>query len=152
MNMLNKITPLVIICSDTTLVSLTIDSHTTYFLPEYNLSPKEQRQWARNCVSKVNSGQHCLVITHSDYIIKEFNILIMLNVQNKVIKHIQEVEGYLDNELLDYIKVTAYDLCNGELKLADISPEYGIEVKSMDESIQAINRIVDVIVWRDEDE
>jgi hypothetical protein len=148
--MLNKITPLLIVCSDTTLEPITIDSHTTYFLPEYNLSPKQQRQWARNCVSKVNSGQHCLVITHSDYIIKEFNILIMLNPQSEVIKHIQKVEGYLNRELLDFTKVTAYDSYNGKLNLADVSPEFGIEIRSMDESIESINKVVESIIWKDE--
>jgi predicted ATPase len=46
--------------------------------PELNLHPDNQRKIARWLVRVVNAGFKVMITTHSDYIIREFNNLIML--------------------------------------------------------------------------
>lgn len=47
--------------------------------PELNLHPENQRRVARLFARLVNIGIKVFITTHSDYIIKELNTLIMLN-------------------------------------------------------------------------
>jgi len=47
--------------------------------PEQNLHPVNQRKMARLFVQLIKAGIKVLVTTHSDYLIKELNHLILLN-------------------------------------------------------------------------
>ena len=47
--------------------------------PELNLHPENQRRMARLFARLVNVGVKVFVTTHSDYIVKELNTLILLN-------------------------------------------------------------------------
>ena len=47
--------------------------------PELNLHPANQRRIARLFACLVNLGVKVFITTHSDYIVKELNTLIMLN-------------------------------------------------------------------------
>ena len=47
--------------------------------PELNLHPVNQRKIARILAKVANSGIKIIISTHSDYIVKEFNNLIMLS-------------------------------------------------------------------------
>ena len=129
--------------------------------PELNLHPKNQRLVARLLARLSNLGVKIFLTTHSDYIVKELNTLIMLHRQEPHIRRIQEEEGYISDEVLDPAKVRVY-VATEELKLldgntkrtkcqtlvaADISPDLGIEVKSFDDSIDEMNRIQDKLVW-----
>jgi AAA15 family ATPase/GTPase len=129
--------------------------------PELNLHPKNQRLVARLLARLSNLGVKIFLTTHSDYIVKELNTLIMLHRQEPHIRRIQEEEGYIADEVLDPAKVRVY-VATEELKLldgntkrtkcqtlvaADISPDLGIEVKSFDDSIDEMNRIQDKLVW-----
>lgn len=49
-----------------------------YENPEKDLSPTKQILMARNIASFVNAGHKVIMTTNSDYIIKEFNVLLML--------------------------------------------------------------------------
>lgn len=129
--------------------------------PELNLHPENQRRIARILARLVNLGVRVFVTTHSDYLIKELNTLIMLNQDKPYLKKIAATEGYISEELLSadrlkvYIAETALVKLDGKQKKtrcptltpADISPELGIEVKSFDRAIAEMNRIQEQIIW-----
>lgn len=129
--------------------------------PELNLHPENQRKVARLFTSLVNAGIKIFITTHSDYIIKELNTLIMLKQKKPHIKKIAESEGYKDYELIDQKKVKVY-IAEKELVMldgkqrktkcqtltpADINAEYGIEARSFDRTIEIMNKIQEEIVW-----
>jgi ABC-type multidrug transport system ATPase subunit len=129
--------------------------------PELNLHPENQRRVARLFARLVNLGTKVFLTTHSDYIIKELNTLIMLNHDKPHLRRIAEKEGYRPEELIssDQIKVYIAEealvkLDDGQRKIrcqtltpADINPEFGIEARSFDTTIETMNRIQEEIVW-----
>ncbi len=130
--------------------------------PELNLHPENQRRIARLFARLVNLGVKVFITTHSDYIVKELNTLIMLNHDKPHLKRIAEENGYQENELIkaDQVKVYVAEkalmpLEEGQKKrrrahtlvAANIDPEFGIEVRSFDKTIDAMNRIQRDIVW-----
>jgi ABC-type branched-subunit amino acid transport system ATPase component len=129
--------------------------------PELNLHPENQRRVARLFARLVNLGIKVFITTHSDYIIKELNTLIMLNHDKPHLKQIAEREGYKAEELIAAEKIKVYiaekalvKLDGGKNKVnrqtltpADIDPMLGIEARSFDETIGTMNRIQEEIVW-----
>ncbi|WP_309734931.1 AAA family ATPase, partial [Chamaesiphon sp. OTE_75_metabat_556] len=129
--------------------------------PELNLHPENQRRIARLLARLVNLGIKVLITTHSDYIIKELNTLIMLDRDEPHLKQIAEEEKYLASELLSPDKVKVYVAKEALVQLegqkkktrsptlvpAKITPELGIELDSFDMTIDTINRIQERIVW-----
>jgi len=132
--------------------------------PELNLHPENQRRIARLFSRLVNIGIKVFLTTHSDYIIKELNTLIMLNQDKTYLKKLSSDEGYKSEELLSADKIRVYIAEKSLLKLdgdkrrkqyltltaADIDPELGIEARSFDTTIEEMNRIQEAIVWGDE--
>lgn len=132
--------------------------------PELNLHPENQRRVARLFARLVNIGIKVFITTHSDYIIKELNTLIMLNHDQPHLKRIAEEEGYRKEELISsekiqvYIAEEALIVLEGKtrktkcqtLTPADIDPEMGIEARSFDATIETMNRIQEAIVWGEE--
>ena len=130
--------------------------------PELSLHPENQRRIARLFARLANLGIKVFVTTHSDYIIKELNTLIMLNHDKPHLKRVAEENGYQETELIDADQVKAYvaekalmPLEEGQKKRrrehtfveTDIDPEFGIEVGSFDKAIDAMNKIQRDIVW-----
>ena len=122
--------------------------------PELNLHPKNQRTFARLIAQLVNSGIKVFITTHSDYIIKELNTLILLNQRTKHTKLIQDKYKYSDNELLDSNKISIYITDrNGKkggqniLRKVEIDPKEGIEVKTFDDTINLMNEIQDSLIY-----
>ena len=129
--------------------------------PELNLHPTNQRRVARIFAQLINIGIKVFITTHSDYIIKELNTLIMLNQNKPYLKRIADNEKYSDNELLSANKVKVYITQeNSILKESnvrktrcltlvptDVSQELGIEIESFDKTIDEMNRIQEAIVW-----
>lgn len=124
--------------------------------PELNLHPENQRRVARLFARLVNLGIKVFITTHSDYIIKELNTLIMLNHDKPHLKRIAEEEGYREVELIASNKIKVYiaeEVGNTKtnkcqtLTPADIDPEMGIEARSFDTTIETMNRIQEAIVW-----
>ena len=75
--------------------------------PELNLHPANQRRIARLFARLVNLGVKVFITTHSDYIVKELNTLIMLNHDRPHLKRIAKENGYQQSELIrsDQVKV-----------------------------------------------
>ncbi len=131
--------------------------------PELNLHPESQRRLARLLARLVNIGIKVFITTHSDYIIKELNTLIMLNYkrENSKILKMMEENNYYESELIspDKIKVfiACYSLTQIEgksrrtkapiLELAEINEFYGIEAKSFDNTIDEMNNFQNAIVF-----
>ena len=130
--------------------------------PELNLHPANQRRIARLFARLVNLGVKVFITTHSDYIVKELNTLIMLNHDKPHLKRIAEENGYRQSELIRYDQVKVYmpqealmPLEEGQkrrrrgltLVAADVDPVLGIEAPSFDETIDEMNSILADIVW-----
>lgn len=122
--------------------------------PELNLHPKNQRAFARLIAQLVNSGIKVFMTTHSDYIIKELNTLIMLNQQTEHTKLMQEKYNYSQNELLDCSNIVLYitDKAGSRkkqniLRKANIYPELGIEVTTFDDTIDLMNTIQNDLIY-----
>jgi AAA15 family ATPase/GTPase len=132
--------------------------------PELNLHPENQRRVARLFACLVNLGVKVFITTHSDYIIKELNTLIMLNQNKPSLKRIAAKEGYQPREFISSDKIKVYiaeealvKTDDGQRKTrcqtltaADINSEFGIEARSFDATIDTMNRIQDEIIWREE--
>ena len=132
--------------------------------PELNLHPENQRRIARLFARLVNLGMKVFITTHSDYIIKELNTLIMLNHDKPHLKRIAQQEGYRPEELIAAEKIKVYIAEETDMKLegntrktkcqtltpADINPELGIEARSFDTTIETMNRIQEAIIWSEE--
>ncbi|CAK8723760.1 ATPase AAA-type core domain-containing protein [Candidatus Electronema halotolerans] len=132
--------------------------------PELNLHPENQRRVARLFARLINLGIKVFITTHSDYIIKELNTLIMLNHDKQHLKNIADREGYRKDELISSDQVRVYIAEESMVKLdggqrktrcqtlvpADIDPELGIQARSFDTTIESINRIQEEIVWGEE--
>jgi len=76
--------------------------------PELNLHPENQRRLARLFARLVNIGIKVFITTHSDYIIKELNTLIMLKPRTDRMKKVMEQYHYTEAELLSPEQVQAY--------------------------------------------
>ena len=133
--------------------------------PELSLHPENQRRIARLFAKLANIGVKIFITTHSDYIVKELNTLIMLNHDKPHLKRVAEENGYQDSELINADQVKVYiaeealmPLEEGQkrrrrghtLVPAKIHPELGIGVSSFDKTIDDMNRIQDDIVWGEE--
>ena len=129
--------------------------------PELNLHPKNQRAFARLVAQLVNAGVKVFITTHSDYLVKELNTLIMLNQRSAHTRQVQAQYGYVDAELLAPEKVRLYMTDTAlraapdggrrsrfkTLTPADISPDRGIEVATFDDTIEVMNAIQSEILF-----
>ena len=133
--------------------------------PELNLHPENQRKMARLFARLLSIGLRVFVTTHSDYLVKELNTLIMLNQNDERLAALARREGYRQEELLDpgrvrlYIAEEALVKIKGAtrkvrrhtLKPADIDGRLGIEVRSFDDTIADMNRVQEEIVFGEDE-
>ena len=130
--------------------------------PELNLHPANQRRIARLLARLVNLGVKVFITTHSDYIVKELNTLIMLNHDKPHLKRIAKENGYRQSELIRSDQVKVYMTQEALMPLeegqkrrrrgltlvpADVDPVLGIEAPSFDKTIDEMNEILEDIVW-----
>lgn len=118
--------------------------------PELSLHPGNQRRIARLFARLVNLGIRVLVTTHSPYIVKELNTLIMLNQDQRYLQEIVKEEKYRTDELLIPGQLKVYMAKGADrtlLEPAAIDEELGIEAISFDDTINEMNRVQDAIVW-----
>lgn len=130
--------------------------------PELNLHPKNQRLVARLFAMLVNRGIKVFITTHSDYITRELNILIMLKARGERSLRIIKENEYDPGQLLSHDKLKVYvakktlfqlkgnkkRTWNQSLERVEVNEE-GIAPHSFDDTIEDMNRIQDEIVWRD---
>ena len=128
--------------------------------PELNLHPTNQRMMARLIAKLVNSGIRVFITTHSDYILREFNTLIMMHNLGTAANFYMQKHKYVKNELLDPNKIKAYiakemlvetDSNKKKTKRnvivqAEIGSQ-GIEIEEFDTTINIMNKVQDDLLF-----
>ncbi len=110
--------------------------------PESHLSPTNQVLMARLLAFCVNSGLKVLVTTHSDYLIKEFNNLIMLSneFEGKDKFLTRNKKDYTADDYLKPESVKAYTCGKGTLTPCEVD-KTGIDMPVFDDAIDKINQV-----------
>ena len=109
---------------------------------EQYLHPANQRKMARLFVRIIKAGIKVLVTTHSDYLIKELNNLIILSNEFENKEEIMRKYQYTEEDMLKSSMVKAYIVEKQTLVPAPIN-ELGIVVSSFDFEIREMNDMFD---------
>ena len=116
--------------------------------PELSLHPENQRKLARIFAMLVNIGIKVFITTHSDYIIREFNTLLMLSKNTERTAKLAERFGYSKDELLNVNSTKCYVLKeDGLTEQMNVSQKFGIDVTSFDDTIDEVNHIQQTILY-----
>ena len=134
--------------------------------PELNLHPSNQRRLARLLARLSNVGVRIFITTHSDYIVRELNNLIILRGLGDRAKAIMNRHDYHDDELIDSNGFNLYTLEHAIFKApsdrrtprtnrvriskATVSQTEGIEGTTFDETIADMNIMFTELVAADE--
>lgn len=118
--------------------------------PEMNLHPNSQRILVHVLGKLINSGLRLLVSTHSDYIIREINNLIMAN--EAMARGIDiSIYNYSPSILISKEDVNVYFFKYRSKKYVEINnvdvSSYGFAVESIDETIELQNRIAENLFY-----
>lgn len=108
--------------------------------PESHLDTTNQILLARLLVHFVKTGIRVLVTTHSDYLLKEINNLIMLCNDFEHKEEVVKELGYSDKDFLCPDHVHAYVAEGGGLTECVVD-EFGIDMPVFDTTIDRINRV-----------
>ena len=111
--------------------------------PELHLHPENQLKMARLLARLVNAGLKVVISTHSDYIVREINSLIMLSRDKS--GGLLKKYGYTKKEVLDPDKVAAYLFDKGKIAPFKIDPRNGIYATTFDDVITKLNQTSDDI-------
>lgn len=106
--------------------------------PELNLHPDNQSKVARLLAKAANRGFQIIMSTHSDYIIREFNNLIMLHKQSETTAELKKRYSYQEDEILDFKQVGVYLFEQSGVKEVK-STEKGFSIKTIDRVITEQN-------------
>ena len=107
--------------------------------PESHLDTHNQILLARLLASIVHAGLKVLITTHSDYLIKEINNLIMLSRPFADKAQLLKKLKYNENEFLTPDLIRAYVAENNGLTSCHVD-EFGIDMPVFDKTIDDINR------------
>ena len=121
--------------------------------PEMNLHPDNQVILAK-VLAKISNNVRMIVSTHSDYIIRELNNLIVAKSLETRGNRMHE-QFYDKESLLDYnnVQVLYFDHGNDEqvsVKSLDVD-KYGFAVDSMDETINKQNERMQILFGQMDD-
>ena len=106
--------------------------------PESHLDTSNQIELARLLAHCVRAGLRVLITTHSDYLIKEINNLVMLAQDFKSKDTILKKLRYQADDALDPSSIRAYIAENGGLTRCEID-RFGIAMPVFDKTIDSIN-------------
>lgn len=121
--------------------------------PELNLHPDNQVKLARIFARMVNKGLRLVVSTHSDYIVREFNNLIMLSSAKAGISEYAESQGYEQDEFIIKNDIAAYvfDYKHPRSKQCTVQRitigATGFEIPSVDATIENQNNIAEELFY-----
>lgn len=111
--------------------------------PEVNCHPDVQILMTRIFARMINAGLRLVISTHSDYIIREINNLIMLSKAPVSMAETLTKWGYQKEMAIEYQDVGAYLFSYGKDNKVEVSPievtEAGFEVSSIDATISLLN-------------
>ena len=113
--------------------------------PELNLHPKNQILLAKIFVKMINAGLRLVISTHSDYIIREINNMIMADGLNKAGDEILTKLGYDESLCLSQDKFAPYLFqknAKGKVKVEPLEVDrYGFNMPSIDDAINQQNDV-----------
>jgi len=121
--------------------------------PEINLHPDNQRKIARFLGRLINEGFKVIISTHSDYIIKEINNLVMLSKESEPQKELLKKYNYAENELIKPERIEAL-LFRKSNDNEQITPEkievdaQGLSVDTIDEELDKLNNVAENIYFQ----
>lgn len=119
--------------------------------PEMNLHPDSQIILVHILGKLINAGLRLLVSTHSDYIIRELNNLIMA-AEIKDVEYIKDAVGYPSDILINSHDVGAYFFKYRTKKKVSVSPlqvsEFGVSIASIDSVIKEQNEKADQLFFK----
>lgn len=119
--------------------------------PELNLHPDNQRKLARILARLANNGLTVIISTHSDYLLREVNNLIMLDSDLEPLIEMRKKYGYTENDRISTKKVAAYLVDNKSVKPMEIKADEGIIAETFDEVINKLNQSSDAIYYARQD-
>ena len=115
--------------------------------PESHLDTHNQILMARLLVRCVHAGLKVLITTHSDYLVKELNNLIMLSRDFDGKEDMLKRFKYDREDALDPALIRAYVAENGTLTACNVD-KYGMEMPNFDSTIDEINQVSNEISSR----
>ena len=115
--------------------------------PESALDTRNQIELARFLAHLVRRGTRVLLATHSDYLIKELNNLIMLSQDFEGKDVLIERLGYAPDDFLPREAVHAFVAENGGLTRCEVDA-YGMNMPVFDETIDSINSAANALAAR----
>ena len=115
--------------------------------PESHLDTHNQILMARLLVRCVHAGLKVLITTHSDYLVKELNNLIMISRNFDGKEDLLKEFKYDPEDALDPGRVRSYVAEQGGLTACKVD-HYGMEMPNFDRTIDDINRVTNEISSR----
>ncbi|WP_374399225.1 AAA family ATPase, partial [Flavobacterium sp.] len=122
--------------------------------PELNLHPNNQILLARIFSKLIKNGLRIIVSTHSDYIIREFNNILMISQGDEEIKELAtDIGGYQEDEIFDTTDINMYlfNFKNDKALKADVKVLSknlsGFSIKSIDETIEKQSEIANQLFY-----
>jgi energy-coupling factor transporter ATP-binding protein EcfA2 len=123
--------------------------------PEINLHPDNQIILTKLFARLVNKGFRLVISTHSDYIVREFNNLIMLSSEKPEIKKLAEKFYYKADEIVNqkdisvlYFNYPKKHRGNKQVTVESIEiGESGFEIPSIDLTIEKQNNIAEELFY-----
>ena len=115
--------------------------------PESHLDTANQVFLARLLARMVRAGLKVLVTTHSDYLVKEINNLIMLSHSFDKKADVMRKLKYAEDDCIAPEQIRSYVAEKGSLTPCEID-KYGIDMPNFDETIDGINRVANELSSR----
>lgn len=106
--------------------------------PELNLHPKLQIQITKFIAKLVNNGFKVIISTHSDYVIRELNTLIMLGKRGKESTDLIKKYDYSHESILKFNRLGVYFLHDHITENIEVT-ESGFDVTAIDDVISEQN-------------
>lgn len=121
--------------------------------PELNLHPDNQVKLAKIFSRLINKGLRLVISTHSDYIIREFNNLIMVSSEKPDVATVASEFGYREDEYIKTTDIAAYmfNYKNDKAKQTEVKSikidQNGFEVSTLDKTIEQLNMRSDELFY-----
>lgn len=112
--------------------------------PEMNLHPANQVYLARFLAKLMNRGFRVLITTHSDYLIREINNLILLGSLPVWPKKLAKRFGYQEGEALQHNLLEVLAFNDGKVAKIKVEPD-GFQVSQIDDVIANLNLAADAL-------
>ncbi len=111
--------------------------------PELNIHPENQLRMARFLARLVNAGLNVVISTHSDYMIREFNTLLMLNEDKS--GALKREYGYDNEEVLRPEHLGAYLFDKQTIRPFRLTSDDGIYATTFADATRTLNSANDSI-------